>query len=133
MPTLKQNLHFDEWCKIKKYIHEKRGIVYARKKEIWWCALEYNIGFEQNGKNKYYERPVLILKRFNQNLVLIVALSSISKKTNPYYYHYKLKGRDYSVILSQVKVISTKRLLRKQDIFPKNDFKKVVDKIKNFY
>ena len=128
----KDDINFDKWCSIKKNIHKRRRTVYARKKEIWWCALGHNIGFEQNGKNQYYERPVLVLRRFSKDLVLAVALSSVTKKRNKYYHQYTLDGNRYAVILSQLKVLSTKRLLRKQGIFPGNDFREVQGKIKNF-
>jgi hypothetical protein len=31
---------------------------YFREKEIWWACLGANIGFEQNGKNENFERPI---------------------------------------------------------------------------
>ena len=121
----------DRWNDIKKDIHNNRRPVYARRKEIWWCAIGSNIGFEQDGKNNYFERPVLVLKRFNKELILVVSLTSVIK-SNPYYYQYKFKKQRFSVILSQVKTISTRRLLRKQGIFPENDFKTVRERIKLF-
>ncbi|MFA7169790.1 MAG: hypothetical protein WC178_02965 [Candidatus Paceibacterota bacterium] len=34
-----------------------------REREIWWCSLGENIGFEQDGKNEKFERPILVLRK----------------------------------------------------------------------
>ena len=36
--------------------------------QVYWCLLGENIGFEQNGKGDYFRRPVLIFKKFNNNV-----------------------------------------------------------------
>jgi hypothetical protein len=58
-----RNKLFKKWSEKKEYIHKNRNPVYARRKEKWWCAVGCNIGFEQDGKNDYFERPVLIFKK----------------------------------------------------------------------
>ena len=41
---------FDKWFVVKKQIHSMGGRVFAHPREIWWCALGANIGYEQDGK-----------------------------------------------------------------------------------
>lgn len=36
--------------------------LYFKERQIWWASIGQNIGVEANGKNKKYERPVIILK-----------------------------------------------------------------------
>lgn len=105
---------FQSWCKKKEILHSipDEKIVYFRDKEIWWCALGVNIGFEQDGKNHNYERPVLILRKVNRYLALVVPLST-KIKDHPYYVGYQRGGESYSALVLQIRVISSKRLLRR--------------------
>src|SRR3989344_2648789 len=103
---------FDGWNTIKKEVNESIFADYIHEREVWWCSLGINIGFEEDGKNASFERPVLILKKFSKEVVLIVPLST-KVKNHPYHFPHLHYGQEYSALLSQVRVISTKRLLRK--------------------
>lgn len=115
---------FKKWNSLKENIDKKERIVYFRKKEIWWCALGLNVGFEQDGKNNNFERPVLILKKFNKNVLWILPLTS-RNKTGKYYFQVKYNNKIYSVILSQIRLISSKRLFRKIRTFSDIEFEQV--------
>lgn len=54
---------FDNWNKEKKNINTRKELIFYRQREIWWCALGINIGFEQDGSDIEYRRPVLILTK----------------------------------------------------------------------
>ena len=103
---------FDGWNTKAKKLDSKifNDFFYAR--EIWWCALGVNIGSEQDGKNESFERPVLILKRINKDSCLIAPFTS-RLIDNEYRITTQSSGMHAQVVLSQIKVISTKRLLRK--------------------
>jgi mRNA interferase MazF len=127
----KDLLNFVYWTKLKIRIHLSESNVYFREKEIWWMSLGVNIGNEQDGKHDKFERPVLILKKFNRHLFLGVPLSS-KVKENIYYYKFKNNENYFCAILSQLKAVSSKRLLRKIGMFPDDDFIKIKERIKNF-
>jgi hypothetical protein len=60
---------FDKWNSVKKIYSKKERTeteVYFKEREIWWCSAGINIGDEQNGKNFFFERPIIILKKFNK-------------------------------------------------------------------
>ena len=120
---------FKRWNSLKEKIDGKERIVFFRKKEIWWCALGLNVGFEQDGKNNNFERPVLILKKFNKDVLWTVPLTS-KNRTGKYYFQVKYNNRTFSVILSQIRLISSKRLLRKIRTFSDIEFEKVRESIK---
>jgi mRNA interferase MazF len=102
---------FDLWNAKKKEIKQSNVERLCREREVWWCALGVNIGLEQDGRNELFERPVLILKRYNKDLILILPITS-TEKDNIYY--VKISGvMTSSVILSQIRSIDSKRLLRK--------------------
>lgn len=103
---------FDRWNQNKKILQESPHKDYVHEREVWWCALGHNIGSEENGKNKKFERPVLVIRKFNKEMVLGVPFTS-AIKTGPYYLNLVHDGVAFSVLLSQIRLISTKRLLRK--------------------
>lgn len=124
---------FIAWTKLKIRIHTAIGhnAVYFREREIWWCSLGANIGYEQSGNNDNFERPVLILKKFNKSLLWALPLTS-QEKSGQYYYKISYTGRNYFIILSQIRTISSKRLLRKVRTLSLVDFLQVKNSIKAF-
>lgn len=124
---------FIQWTKLKIKLHlsDKEIKVYFRQGEIWWASLGINIGYEEEGKNSSFERPVLVLKKFNKDLLWGIPLTTKIKEKNPYYFPYKLAGKKYSAILSQLRVLSSKRLIRRIGIFPEVNLQKIREVIKN--
>jgi mRNA interferase MazF len=105
---------FDKWNDQKKRIdiQEQRQNLYVNEREIWWCSLGLNVGDEEDGKNDLFERPVLVIKKFNRNIVLIVPLTTKIKE-NRYHFQFTYEETAFSAILSQIKLLSTKRFTRK--------------------
>jgi len=122
---------FKKWHPIKELLEKKEKVVYFHEREIWWCSLGVNVGFEEDGKNEYFERPALVLKKFNDYLLWILPLTS-TEKTGKYYFQINYDGRKSSVILSQLKAVSNKRLLRKMRMISKNDFNEIKRRVKSF-
>ena len=123
---------FDSWNKKKKIIDQKNipDGMFFNEREIWWGSLGVNIGYEQDGKNDNFERPLLIVKKFNRSIVWILPLTTIAKENK---FHYKLKSSGSYVILSQVRLISTKRLLRLVETINESEFKEITIKIKELF
>jgi mRNA interferase MazF len=123
---------FDNWNTKKKEINKalKPCDFYFHEREKWWCSLGINIGYEQDGKNENFERPVLVLRKFNRDIALITPLTSVAKENQ---YHHKLNTGDSFVILSQIRLISAKRLLRKIEVIGENEFKEITNKIKRLF
>lgn len=123
---------FENWNYLKNKLHSKPDTLtpFFYEREIWWCSLGQNIGYEQDGKNDDYSRPVVILKIFNRLIFWALPLTT-KNKIGRYYYHYKYKNREYSVILSQLRLISSKRLIRKIGVMSKNDFLAVRKQIRD--
>ena len=120
---------FENWTKFKIRIHTEERILYFRQKEIWWTALGANVGFEQNGKNDSFERPVLVLRKFSKDMFLGVPLTS-KIKTGIYYFDLTPAGIKSSAILSQARLISSKRLLRRIGFVPTAIFEQVKERLK---
>ncbi|MEK7617847.1 MAG: type II toxin-antitoxin system PemK/MazF family toxin [Patescibacteria group bacterium] len=120
---------FGNWTKLKIRIHTAERILYFRQKEIWWAALGANVGFEQNGKSESFERPILVLRKFSKDMFLGVPLTS-KIKTGFYYFDLTEAGIKSSVILSQVRLMSSKRLLRRMGFIPTEIFVQVKERLK---
>jgi len=108
------------WYKKKKNIQRKNR-VFFNEREIWWCYLGLNIGDEQNG-GKNFSRPVVILKKFNKNLTIVVPLTKNNKKGKYYFYLNKI---DKTAIISQIRPIDVKRLHSKIGFLGKGEFKEL--------
>jgi len=104
---------FNLWNNRKKEIHFKERPVFYHQREVWWCSLGINVGSEQDGTGKNFDRPVLIIKGFNSNSFLGIALTGKKKEGKYYIYLGKIEGRDSTAILSQIRLIDSKRLIRK--------------------
>ena len=111
---------FDLWNENKKRIEKSNIQRLCREREIWWCALGVNIGSEQDGKNELFERPVLVLKRYSMDLTLVLPITS-TEKDNIYYVKINSVMAS-SVILSQIRAIDSKRLLRKVGMISIKDY-----------
>lgn len=105
--------NFDQWNGKKKEINEQISNVYCHQREVWWCSLGVNVGYEQDGTGDQFDRPVVVIRGFNQNIFFGVALTSKKKQGEYYFYIGEIGGKEASAVLSQVKLIDTKRLVRK--------------------
>jgi mRNA-degrading endonuclease toxin of MazEF toxin-antitoxin module len=122
---------FDDWNESKKYIHGDGMSKFYHDREVWWCSLGVNIGFEQDGTNKDAERPVLILKGFSKDVCLIVPLTTSVKK-NPYHIALgKVGDKNAFAIVSQIRLVDTKRLVNKIGFIDKDLFQKIRKVIKD--
>jgi len=123
-----------EWhkLKIKIQLAEDKERLYFSDKDIWWASLGVNVGHEEDGKNKKFERPVLILKKFNRYLALIIPLSSRLKENKFYYYKFFSGSQFRSAMICQIRLISSKRLIRKMGRLDSLNFQEIRRKIKNF-
>lgn len=128
---MNKNKGFQKWAIVKNRLEESKRVIYFKEREVWWCSLGLNVGFEQDGKDSQFERPVLIVRKFGKELFWALPMTS-KDKSGKYYYRFEHKGLAHSVILSQLRALSSKRLLRKVRKFPEKDFEEVRKSVKSF-
>lgn len=119
---------FDGWNKVKKITHKNDAMPesFPKEREVWWCSVGINVGVETDGKHDTFERPILIVRVFNKEMLWAVPITS-TMKDSPFYYPFLFKNEDRSVMLTQIRAISTKRLLRQVDVMSTKDFEKVIE------
>ena len=114
---------FDGWGVEKRRLHEKAARPYYHAREIWWCAVGVNVGNELDGTGKEHDRPVLVLRPFNAETFLGVALIG-HPRSGPYYFSLGTIGdREAVANLSQVRLFDTKRLIRKISTLEEDTFR----------
>jgi len=134
---------FVDWIKVKAKIHIKEDeFLDFKVRQIWWANVGLNVGSEQNGKNKDFDRPVLVLRKFGQSLFLAVPLTTKQKdKAHRMEFDYKsyfenIEGEIISedkkgiLVLNQLKAMSSKRLIRKTGTVSEDVFENIRNEIK---
>lgn len=116
---------FDAWNSNKKQIHIRGETKLYHAREIWWCSLGVNVGFEQDGSVEEYRRPVLILKGLSKQICLVIPLTASAKQHPLRPSIGILEGVDAHALLSQMRVIDTKRLVRKIGYRNKETFQSI--------
>lgn len=124
---------FEKWNKNKQEI-DSATIPYDfffHEREVWWVAVGINIDIEINGKHEHFERPVLVVKKFNKYQFWGVPLTS-KKKEGRFYVIIRHEDEVSYGSITQIRVFSSKRLLRKIGKISKTDFINVKKRIKSF-
>lgn len=119
--------NFDSWnIKKKELSNAKR--VYFHKGDIWLASIGKNIGDEEDGKHLSFERPVLVIRKFNNSIFLGVPLTSNKDKEGKYY-HKLISFSSSTIILSQIRLFDAKRLLRYMGKIKNDELKEIKLKI----
>jgi len=124
---------FTTWNIQKQSIHTDGISKLYHAREIWWCASGINIGHEQDGGGSKKLRPALILKGLGSGTCLVVPLTA---STQEHAYRVKIGkvgSEEASVIVSQMRVIDTKRLIEKMGFLDKEMFGKVQKTVRNMF
>ncbi|MBI2046434.1 MAG: type II toxin-antitoxin system PemK/MazF family toxin [Parcubacteria group bacterium] len=102
---------FDNWHKEKSNLHQEKIRPFFHEREIWFASVGINIGFEQDGRGDQFLRPVIILKKFNNEVLWGIPLTKNQKK-GEYYFQFKFLSEEKmsTAILSQIRLIDSKRL-----------------------
>ncbi len=121
---------FDGWNMRKKAIHNFGENKFYHPRDIWWCSLGINVGFEQDGVGVIKTRPIVIISGFSKSVCLVIPLTT-SQKNNKYYLKIgKIKNKKASAIISQIRLIDTKRLVKKMGVINKEKFEEIRKAVK---
>ena len=119
-----QEKPFDIWNEVKKKTDKsKRAPI--KPGEVYWCRIGLNIGVEQDGCGYEYVRPVLIIKKFSDEIALAAPLTTRAKSGN-WYFPLSHFGATSCAILNQARPLDTKRLLESMGEISENELQKVI-------
>lgn len=120
---------FKKWHGKKTAIDHIEKRPFFHEREIWYCHLGLNVGFEQDGSGDDFLRPVIILRKFNREVLWVLPLTH-TKKNNRYYYSFYFIDGISTAILSQLKLIDSKRLSYKIGGINNKSFVELKQKLK---
>lgn len=120
---------YDLWIKFKEILNLLNIKLPFSEKEIWWVSFGINIGIEINGKGEYFERPAVIIKRFNILHAWVLPISRVDNLKDGIHVSIKhnLLELNSVVVLSQIQTISNERLLRYIGRVSDQEFKNIKD------
>ena len=103
---------FWKWNEKKVTLNGLPQAPHFREREVWYCHLGANVGFEQDGVGGDFLRPVIFFRKFNNQIFWGVPLTRTEKKTL-FYFSFELNGARSTAILSQNRLIDGRRLSHK--------------------
>ena len=107
---------FDRWNKLKKAINasDESDRVYFHEGDVWWVHLGVNVGYEIDGKQREFSRPVVVLRKYNQYSFLALPLTTNAKPNKWRIAIGNVAGRQAFAVLSQLRNIDSQRLIEKK-------------------
>lgn len=123
---------FNKWNEKKKQIDLNKGRFY-HEREMWWCSLGINVGNEQDGRGLLFQRPVLIIKGLSVDTCIAVPLTTSYKKHPMRIPLGKIGNKEAFGIISQLRVIDTRRFNNRLDIISKEIFKDIQKTIRMLF
>ena len=118
----KKKKDFKKWHDKKSEVDKIPQGPFFHKREIWWCAIGINIGFEQDGGGEDFLRPVIVFRKFNNEIFWAIPLTRTEKNTKYYFQFIFDKNISATAILSQIRLIDSKRLSHKLGDVTPDDF-----------
>ncbi len=106
------NKDFENWFRNKEKLNQENQPPFYHEREIWWCALGVNVGSEMDGTGKNFDRPAII-KGFSRYTCLVVPLTASDKRHKLRPSVGLIDGREAKALLSQLRIIDSRRLIRK--------------------
>jgi hypothetical protein len=121
--------NFINWHKIKNSIEKKEKRLNFQIRDVLFCSIGENIGFEQDGRGDEFLRPAIVIKKFNNEVFLGVPLTHTNKK-GKYYFSFNLNDGISVAILSQIRLFDAKRIKYKIGMIDEKNFNTLKEKIR---
>lgn len=121
------------WMSTKKKLNDRTiKPPYFKDGEMWWCHIGENVGSEVDGKGDFFTRPILIYKKLGSESMLAIPTST-KQKEGSWYVPFVYKGILEVALLSQIRVVSFKRLKEKIGKLSDSEMNDVREGFRNLY
>ena len=102
---------YERWFPQKIKLDERLGDPPSfSEREVWWCQLGVNIGYEMYGKGEGFTRPVLVLWKHSNRMFLGVPLSTTEAKIKKHV-PVRVGGQKGIARLDQLRTFDARRLV----------------------
>ena len=124
---------FSQWMGEKKKISDRENKPpFFKEGEMWWCHIGENVGSEIDGKGDLFTRPIVIYKKLGSGSMLAIPTST-KQKEGTWYVPFRYKGVDEVALLSQIRIISYKRLKEKIGKLSESEMADIKAGFRNLY
>lgn len=120
--------NYQAWTSLKKILHNADDPrLFFHERGVWYCHLGENIGFEQDGGDDQFLRPLVVIRKFNNDILWGVPLTR-TQKDLPFYFMFSIQSdtgvneKKSTAVLSQIRLIDAKRLRRMIGYISTEDF-----------
>lgn len=125
------NKEYRVWHGKKQFLHNDKERPFFHDREIRVCHMGENVGFEQDGRGEEFLRPIIVLKKFNNEILWAIPLTKVKRKRRPYFFVFSFRSKEKSTaLLSQIRLIDAKRLKYKIGYLSEDDFHLLKAKLK---
>src|SRR3989344_5811632 len=129
---------FKKWHQKKEKINDAPESPFFHEREIWFCHLGANVGFEQDGRGDDFLRPVVVIRKFNNEIFWAIPLTKAGKKikqqAEKYYLPFTFIQEVKSVaILSQIRLIDARVLARNIGVMTESDLRELIKSLKALF
>ena len=122
---------FDTWNEQKKVLDTSGKVAFFRRREIHWCRMGLNVGYEQNGKGSEYQRPVLVIRKLGKYTFLGIPITTKIKSGFIYQGFYLSNGEKRIAVIGQVRTFDARRLTMYVDTLAPKEFFPIIKAIQN--
>jgi mRNA interferase MazF len=123
--------NYKKWLELHKALNALDFSLPFNEREIWWVSMGLNVGIEINGKGENFERPAIIIKKFNKDHVWIIPINSSTSTKEGLCIplsHYGLHHTS-AAIISQLQRFSTRRLVSLIGILSPDQFVQILEAV----
>jgi len=120
---------FNNWNRQKQQISKRTKVRRFHQREIVWLRIGVNIGREQNGKNEFFLRPVLIIKKINSETFIGVPLTTKNRRGR-FIVPFEIYGRKQYALIAQLRMFDARRIFSSMGTAPKSLFVKIKQAVK---
>ena len=124
---------FFEWIRLKQKLDRNDyAPPLVEESDVWWASLGENVGYEIQGKDHNFTRPVIIYKKLSYKFFLVIPLTTQPHR-GTWYASYSFKGRQVTACLHQIRAIDYRRLYSRLGQMDKASFARVREAFRKLY
>ncbi|HMQ01877.1 MAG TPA: type II toxin-antitoxin system PemK/MazF family toxin [Candidatus Doudnabacteria bacterium] len=128
---MKEKILFNKWNFLKQQTEVRPDRrLFPKVGEVWFIIWGKNIGYEQNGAGETFSRPGIIITKFNNKMFWVIPLTSKQKALDFYHNFTDPNGVKAAVVISQMKLMSIKRMERFLYKLPKDQLQAIKTKVR---
>lgn len=124
---------FATWHGVKQHIDTETKVPFFTEREIWWCSIGLNVGYEIYGKGRDFARPILVIKKYSRFSFLGIPMTSKLNKASSFTYPIECKGNESLLLFTQARTYDARRLCSRMDKLKQDAFMEIKQTYKDSF